>query len=626
MAAPGVDETTSGTISVLIIAIGVAAITVVVTAWGISSESRMVAYAGAVTALATVTYLVTGRSLPASKGFKPPDVPRQYLKGVDVAIFATIPICLILGRSRPIGLPWEYHLLVTAVATAILIRSVLDPSLVNLLQLLLVATLVRLNVWFSAPVIGKDSRAHADMTAYIVRNGAPIPKAITYNHDFPGGHLLSSAVVFVSGLGIKAALFVALAGSGIVGIVVVYQLTRRLFEERLRSPAIAALIAAFVVTFSLWHRQRSALPITQTLGLLFVPLLLHVTVFRSLNRRTGTLGVLVVATAVISHNTTPIVMLLAFGAYVLGEITIRGARWKNRVRRVFPVVSVLAFASLVIWTATGYINYHISRFLSVFSASDPVTERTGDPGGGGAVDTAVVGFGDPGLYVGFDIFLVGVVFGVLGYVMLTVFIRSDETGTLPGELILMAGLLLSMVTAGFVVGSGNIGRVFPVIIVVVAPVFGYGAGLLFEQWPVGTMITLLLVLSFPFVSAIGVSHGITHPGGSPADSTERPGRYLTHSEAAGLDYSRTYPSTVYADFYTYTSVSIDERKGGRKRTSIKSLPRTTALNRRVLSSIEGVVLYRPRPPVFTEPPARYDQVYHSGDARILDPTSPEVGG
>jgi len=626
MGAAGVDGARSVPVPILILALGVTVGAILLGMWGVTSGSRLVVYTGAVLGLASVTYLVAGRSLTATRGPTPPAIHPRYLRGLDVAIFAAIPVCVLIARAQPIGLPWEYSVLVAAIAAALLVRSVLGPSLIALFQLLLIATLERATIWYSAPVIGADSRAHADMTAYIVRNGTPVPNAVSYYHDYPGGHLMSSVVVFLTGLDVKPALFVALAGSGIVGLLVVYILTRRLFAERLRSPVTAALLATFIVAFSLWHRQRTALPIAQTLGLLFVPLLLYVTLYRSAERRFVALGVLAIATATISHNTTPVVMVLAFGTYALGELVMREPGWRRRLRGLLPVGAVLGFLSLFVWITTGYIHYHIGRIFDIFYLHDPITKRLSEPigdanAGSGASDTVAAGFTDPGLYIGFDIMMMAVVVGMFGYLVFTMLITTGHWEELPAALTVMAGLVLCLVTAGFIVGSGNIGRVFPVTIVVVAPVFGYASAQLLGRQPAGTIIAILLVVSFPLVPLIGVSHGITHPGGSPVDSTERPGRYLTHADAAALDYARTHTRTVYADFYAYSSVPIQERNGARIQTPVVSLPRRTALPQRLLSSLDGRLLYRPRHPAFAEPPSTYEQLYDAGDTRVLNPVS-----
>lgn len=542
---------------------------------------------------------------------------------LDIVVFALISSGFLIVIQSTGGAPDIVYWIVALSAGVIVLRILVDPSLLAMVQVILLSFLVRTSTWFSAPVIGRDSRLHQAIIANIVNTNDLIPASVTYYHYYPVSHIIGAEVASISDVDAKIASFIAITGSSIAGIVIMYLLVDRIISDS-ASPSKSSLLAAMFVATAPSHVQRGALPIAQTFGLGLVPVVLYAA-YRSDDIRFRLLAVFSVIPLVITHNLTPALLFTLLLVVTLGTVCIRkvGVESGNVTNFGFVLVAIGLLTTLYYYIIIDYFGMQIFRLHRVFLGGQSIST---DITSSRFASSAEFTLKDPLLHLGSGLYIVAAAFVVL-VIGAANSIRDGAISSRRYTWYMGVGSVFGVGGAAIALGGSELTfRALPFIMLVATLVVGAAFSQL-DNGLVGRVAIVVMLLISPLLGVIAAENGIRNPGVTPTNRVQDVTVDMRSDELVAARFAINRIPKTRVDMYVYTSLIIMSlgqehfnplSTGNDLRSRLESIGGITGLSAGSLVDCSSATLYRERYRNFPglEPPTRNSAIYNSGGARL----------
>lgn len=580
---------------------------------GETVTSRYVTYIGICGVLGSVLYI----DYRIEDELTLPSVSERQRKFGDIVFLIFIVGMVAVSMASP-GVPTIFHVLLAASSFIALLRIVFAPSLTAVVYLCLLAIVIRSAIWFSAPVIGTDSRLHLGITRYIVEHGQRIIQpAFQYEH-YPISHHSGAVSTIVTGVPVEQGFFIGVTIPVALSLVAVVALTQHLSTNAtsLRS----GLLAVFFLTVSPTIVGRTGLPHAQSLELVFIPFLLLVLGLADA-RRMIILFLAFLLPLIFTHKISSAVLaiilacLLIIGraaavAHRRGYINEFTAPLNSRATSI-ALVAIIGITTVEFWHQIDYFDTQISRVLTVYFATGGAGQQIEES----AVGATGIGLADPVLHIGSDLFVIAV-FLVVG-VCWTLYRALHDDLDFATAVWLPAGVVLfGFVGLSLVVGGTNrVRRIAPAILIFIVPIVGIVADRLSTR-RMAVVGVCLLLLSFPLLSVLAVENGYRNDMVSPTErAVDDFPAHMTDSEFAALIFGMNRANQAQSD--NYAASTADFQKVG-EQSNIIDLGHQRKLTEDDIRKCDTPTLYFEKfkrlPGI--KPSEKMDQLYSSGTGGI----------
>jgi hypothetical protein len=575
----------------------------------------------AVSSIAAFTLANDAASVAKWNTTETPDHTLQRL--LDTVVFGLLLAGFLIVKQHSRGVPDSVYWIVALSTGAIVLRILLKPSLVVLGQTILLSFLLRVSTWFSAPVIGKDSRLHQALISNIVQTNDLIPASVTYYHYYPVSHITGAEVALIGWVDAKIASFFAFTGASIIGIAIVYFLTERMVGGSAR-PSQGALFASLFVATAPSHISRSGLPIAQTVGLGLVPLVLYAA-YRSNDIRFRLLAVFSTLPLVITHNLTPTLLVtLLLVVTIADEIFKRvGGITGNVPQFKGSLFAIGLLSTFYYYIVIEYFGLQISRASRVFLGGQSIAT---DVSSSQFASTAHFTLLDPLLHSGSGLYVVASAF----VVVLIGEADSIQDGEIPyREYAWYAGAGVIFAVSGAAIAAGGSEltfRALPFLMLVASLVVGSACQKL-DTGAIGRLAIVLMLLVSPMLAVVAAENGVRNPSVSPTNRVQDVPVDMQSNELAATRFATNRLAKTRMDRYVFSSVvlkSLGEREvdgqtnGGDILSRIDNLGATGDMTRNTLNNCSAATLYRERYRNFPglTPPQNRSAIYDSGGGRL----------
>ena len=555
----------------------------------------------------------------------PGSVQGRHGKALDSTIFSLLSAGTLINSQHTQGVPDIVYWVVALSAGAIVLRILLKPSLIVLVQIVLLSFLLRASTWFSAPIIGTDPRLHQALIGYVAHTHELIPVSISYYHHYPVAHVWGAEIMFLGDMDAKAATFLAITGGSIIGIAIIYTLLERLIEGR-KGRSRAALFAALFVATVPSHVAKGGLPYTQTLGLGLVPLVLY-SVYRSNDVRFRLLAIFSTIPVVFTHNLTPALLFtLLFFISFAGIVSQRMEGQSGEVTNFgISLVFIGLLTTIHYYIVIDYFGLQISRLSTIFLGGQSIS---------GDVSTSLFGSSgaftiqDPFLHLGSGLYVVAAAF---------VFVLIDDAdsiqhGAIPyRQYAWYAGVGVIFAISGAAIAAGGSEvtfRTLPFLMLVAAIVIGSACDRLATS-TIGRLALVVMLLVSPALAVVAAENGVRNPGVSPTNRVQDVTVDMQRDELAAANFATNRRANTRMDAYVHSSM-VFKRLGERQVTlqtnemdiqsRIDSFGSISELTRGSLTNCSSTTLYRERYRSFPglNPPLNSSAIYDSGSARLYN--------
>ncbi|WP_423998596.1 hypothetical protein ACOZ4I_08740 [Haloarcula salina] len=467
----------------------------------------------------------------------------------------------------------------------------------------------------------------------MVRTGEIIPESIWYYTWYPVSHTLATELTLLTGLNTKQGYFLMYIAAVLVSLLFVYLFTNRITETNSNLPGLLALLMIIV---SAWHYKRTALPFPQVLGSVYVFIIAY-TMTHSDSKRWVAAGFVILMSAILTHNTVPIVLFILFGLYLFFTSSFRyidcfefvnvKMRQKSDLKGVAAIFLLVALVSSIqIWreTQAGLFKIQVWRVLGVLLPGSGVSaEVSGSQFAQQAISISGIQipvlllFAIPLLVSGFCVTI------ALCNTITCLFRGNPEISQVWTITICV---FFGVIGMAFAAGAqSNVSRFFDITMLLLGPVVGFVGYKLYSIGRPGIIILVILIVLNPAVSVIGIHYGLPIPFVPPTEK-QPPAypSYQTDSEIASITHGFNYFDTIHTDHYT-RGTSEGLRIGrARSQNNFKSYVDSQHLTTETLSNFsrntdDSAFLFRTRYRNYsgaTIPPC-YSTVYDSGGGEII---------
>lgn len=577
-----------------------------------------ISYVAGCAAIGSLFYVI----YRVSDDWNPPQFHQSLTKAVDVGIFLGIGWMTALTRTAP-GVSDTFYWVTASVFVILVLRVLLAPSRIALVQILLFAMVIRLALWFSAPVIKHDPRKHVGITAYIIETGHLLSSPEYYYRDFPASHTISAAMALITSFKPRQAYFAAISLPAILSIIAVAAYTRRLASSQ--RPLRPALLAATLMTISAAHISRTGFPIPQTLALGMISIALFSALLPE-DKRLIALLFLLIGPLLVTHNSAVLslsilILFLFISKMFTSCLRILGREWVERVPQnpiAATIVLVTGIASVEYLHRIDYFHTQVNRVLTVFflpSTENAATDISGASFGGSAYTLA-----DPVIHIGIGLFItsIGLVFAIhlmVGELTQGRFREGNAIWTLSA-----IGLFGVIGVGILLAGTGVITRIRPESSLIMVPVIAIAYDKLGRR-RAGAIVVCLVLIATPALAIVAAEESYRNPLTSPTNRA--PDDYPNHmssNEVSALRFAEIYSDSLISGGYVTTTAKFRDVPGG-------SISIERSLSRRHmthddLSVCGSPVLYRTSYQHYpgVRRPVTMNTIYDSGGASLIQCT------
>jgi hypothetical protein len=317
------------------------------------TQSRIFFYIGAAIIVGSIGGVILAPSQPPVTLHLPVD---QRI--IDCAIFVLISILVWIAFSTHIGAPLSFYILVVITLGLILARMLVSPSLWSLSQMLILALILRANLWYGARLVGRDSTNHLAYAKYIVESGHIIPETVAYYHFYPMSHIFAAIVSQVTAVPGKVGMFLSLGITATVSSLGVYLLARVTILAW-RGSSINQrgwLLAALVTVIAPRLITRGGVVVAQTYAVGLLPFFLMLIPKRETDR-SFLISVILLIAITLGHNLPPLLLFAIFSIVTIYIFTI------NRISNQREVNIEIKFISLAVIGVILFYHYIQSSYL-----------------------------------------------------------------------------------------------------------------------------------------------------------------------------------------------------------------------------------------------------------------------
>jgi len=549
-----------------------------------------------------------------------------------ILLVLIVMLALSTGPRRDFSTGYFLVVILTSMLLAYRISSVTGYR--NLFFVLLLGTVLRANIWFSAPHFSRDPRLHVAITGFIRETGRMVPRPVDDYHDYPIADILSGITSILTGADGKHAVFLSLSLAGILGAAFVYLFVRKLFEEEAET---MAAYAAFFFSMSAFNFVLTAGPKPQTLSATLFVVAIFASQLGSKLKRT-LLIFFVGAVMIFTHVLAPLVLAAVLLFYYLTSVTVR--ELKARYGRPAPYVRHTTALSLGLITLVMILQqYHEVghfriQFLRVFGAFIP--SRGGAQSfatGSTRVTTTEILLGLDHIFLqAGDFLLAGLLIGITGVTFLYYRVFHARREVVPDRWVIASFLMYAGFSIVFFAQATQARRAAVALLAVSAPAIIYSLYWFHQRWDiVGRAVVVGLLVSSVYL-------GIANPGVYLIERSSGFVPVLYASEVAMLQHFNDHATPAirdgriqgYSDSYTRTSGYMEWVEGGHETDRavyytehIRGIDEHRMSGRAVADVTAGgndsVFLYRSYYAGFSDakPPPTSETIYTSGDAMIL---------
>lgn len=513
---------------------------------GFYEAIRYLSYLGASTILAALLYAYT-RHTPVAQFSS---FSRQNRSLLDASIFLLI-TAMALGSRLGNGVPDAFYglLFVTSLLIALRIRYL--PSRFAILHILLFAIIIRIAIWHSAPVVGRDARLHVGIVEYIINFNKLFTQPTSYYRNYPISHVTGAITGTVADLGARQALFIGVSLTTTLLLTAIVATTRRIHNTRALQ---AGLYAALFISIFPSHVTRTSYPIAQTLGLGLLTVLLLLTVLPS-STRVQTITVAILGVMIVTHNATPLFASIILASLFCCYHFIRlFERWSLVQVPSMPrglvsvgVLFIAAVSTVQFWSEIRYFKTQVNRIQVILLGPGSASQDILSVSYGGTAYSLA----DPLLHLGIGLFLLAVLLGVamlVNFRELAIDDLSIAYGLWTPATVVVLGLIgVSMITGG----TDRVFRALGALIVFAAPILGITVSRLGSR-QAGILVVCVLVAVVPILSVVAADQGFRNSLTPPTnrDVTDSQA-HATASEVAGVSYSVELEQIVRVGPYLY---------------------------------------------------------------------------
>ena len=461
---------------------------------------------------------------------------------LSLLFLATIPFIVAQSPTQsPPDVIYPIILAAVAITTIRCLRTdyhIGIPILIALLSNLLVRGI---HYW-SAPVVGQDSKRHLAAASYMAATGEPIPNDITYYSDYPISHAFSATTELLLSVPTKQAWLFSVTLGYVFLLIGVYCLTKRITNEK--GVAVIAIFFAGLSSGSLRYAYQAH---AQAMG---EALLLTIVVglgLQDVRKRASVLFFGLVA--IIAQNLIPLVIA---GVAIVAVLTSRleliiGRLWPERANETPPLnISSLTFvgmvsvlSAIVYWIETSYLHYQVARVMGIIIPSAGLESEvsTGTP-----PTVSFFGFTPPGLLVeAAPLLVVAAALVCVGLMLFSYLDRMQDPRPLVWSTI-FAEILFGIWGLSLFSGGGSaVGRASGAVAIFIAPILALCFAWQGRKHVIGVILAVLLVSSVVTAGVIGSSY------------LERPEEEFspiaTNGEMAAVGWAESYTKFIHSDGY-----------------------------------------------------------------------------
>jgi len=537
--------------------LGLAGVATLTTAAGaayfLAERQQMLFYPTVAVLLASVAYLLTQFGGDVSYETLFDRLPDDRI--LDAGLFLGIASVVALSRGATLGLSSAYYWALPVLTLAFAVRILVGPSRTTLYQIVLFAVVVRAAIWFSAPIVGVDSRVHLALIEFVARSGHLPPTEVSYYHWYPVAHVTAAVVSQLPVVTAKQAFFLTTGLYASLSVAVVYRFAVVALRSVLDGDDLlrAALFAALLLAVAPWHVRRSGILIAQSIGMATIPFVLYAAIrFRA--RQYVLLFVVFLGLIAFAHNLTPILVSALLFALLASERLVEAVGryvpdWQMvGVGYGFPLVFATGVLTVQYWIYIEYFDLQVLRLVLLLSLGTSFGGGAGS--GSGLTNSNAFTLLDPFLHVGVEQLAFGALLTLFGYVALGE--RATDRAPVPMAVFLTASTVFLVFSATLLLGDWTRAvRVLPTVVLVVAPTFGFLAARTYASRSSTALLVVALLLSFTVAGAVAATFHTVNPAISP---TEEGGAqlYLGDGESAASEHlirhgsaSATYLSSDY---------------------------------------------------------------------------------
>ncbi|WP_147435660.1 hypothetical protein [Halobellus sp. Atlit-38R] len=450
------------------------------------------------------------------------------------------------------GVPDVFYLIAFLMTLLFVFRICYTPSKIVIIQILLFSIVLRAAIFFSAPVIGKDTRFHIGATRYILDTGFVISDPRYYYRFFPIAHILSAVVGNITNFNPSRSFFFGVSiPTTTITILAVFAYSKRIASNNgFQTALFAGLLIAIIPS----HVARSGVPIAQTLSLAMISLLLlAIVVNRGWQIKFVLFLFIVVST--LTHNASLIIfgffglLLLLFN--ILGDLgnKIYGSDLDtiSIISFSLPILAVTVISTITYWRMIDYFSLQVGRIrIIALGETSAVTQISNS-----SISGAAYSFADPILHLGIELFItvIGLIFSILWAIKKIIHFgfESVPIGWLGASLILFTTIGLS-IAAG---GTDRTFRLLPAVALIISPIIAITLEELGSR-KVGVILVTIIIIMSPTLAVVAAENNLRNNWTPPTNrSPEDAQAHFKSSEKAGLDFALEYADDIRTGPYAY---------------------------------------------------------------------------
>lgn len=603
----------------------------------LSSPNRAILlYTSIVLGIGGLTYLSLSSQLDES--VTKIELNSRQVKIIDIGLLLISSVLAVTVWSYSEGLPDWFFALALVATGLICIRIAYRPNLRALFEILLFAVVLRANLWYAAPFIGKDGIRHMFQSGYIAATGQNVPPSFTYHADFPVAHILTASTKMITDLPLEQTYFLTLGIAGIGSTVAVYIFTVHLLGPKAK---VGALYAVLFVLLSVKHINYGSIIRTQILSvsLLSFALLLIIMLWRTQDARLGVLTLVSILAMVKTHNLAPFLLTGMLFLWILAVIIRQQLRLKDAVnsRSVYLGVVILWVSVLFLtqWMGANYLKNQINRIVGILIGNTDVSraiqkrtsgETAGTTGTSDMATTDILLELDPLLRMSGDILLHAFFMVLIGLLFVEFLCQRsgwDWRDELLNDWLLVVIMMYFLFTVGFLFSSATFTRrALASVSVIMAPAVGFVCWTIIRRRSTGgvVLVTTLLIT--------GAFFGLTHPSNAITERTVGYESYVQEETVESFNFMESYRTSFHADEFYYSRYLYVQLGEG------QALTKNIALRNGELDLIFRFNMYKHQQP--DEPymyrsylkeykgqtvPDTFEVLYSVGKAKLVRPAS-----